>query len=107
MATWVASTGLTVLQVFRQQAERNPEKVFCRFDEGPWHTYGELWAASCRYRGALEALGVKRGDRCSVFMSKRFEFLAAMLGIQLAGAIYVPINAEYGSADMEPILEGC
>ena len=55
-------------------------------------TYAQLWEMALGACAAFRALGVARGDRVAVYLEKRFETVAALLGISAAGAILVPIN---------------
>jgi acyl-CoA synthetase (AMP-forming)/AMP-acid ligase II len=107
MTIWEAASGLTFLDAVRQRAHADPDRPFCKFDDKPWHSYGDLWANSSRYCSALTGLGLQPGDRVIVFMSKRVEYLLAMTGIQAAGAVYVPVNAEYSPADLAVLVGDC
>jgi acyl-CoA synthetase (AMP-forming)/AMP-acid ligase II len=107
MTIWEAASGLTFLDAVRQRAHADPDRPFCRFDDQPWHSYGDLWASSSRYCSALTGLGLQPGDRVIVFMSKRVEYLLAMTGIQTAGAVYVPVNAEYSPAELAVLVGDC
>ncbi|MGK5110408.1 amino acid adenylation domain-containing protein [Geodermatophilus sp. CPCC 205506] len=55
-------------------------------------TYAELDTAADRVAGALADMGVARGDRVALHVSKSVEALAALYGIMRAGAAYVPID---------------
>lgn len=62
-----------------------------------WHgdavcTFGDLPAAVGRYRAALVALGVKRGDRVMVKAENSPGFALTYLAVLASGAICVPVN---------------
>lgn len=61
-------------------------------------TYAELMDHAHRVTGALQAMGVKRGDRVAIMMERSREMLGALLGILGAGAAYVPIDPVYPKA---------
>lgn len=55
-------------------------------------TYRDLAERARLLAGALEQLGVARGDTVLIVMSNRFEYLETWWGICLLGAIEVPVN---------------
>ena len=79
-----------------ESAERWAElpALFLYSDE-PWSwTYAELWSASRRAAGLLQASGVAKGDRVLLWGDNRPEWVAAFFGTLLLGAIAVPIDAQ-------------
>ncbi|MGJ7611877.1 MULTISPECIES: class I adenylate-forming enzyme family protein [unclassified Variovorax] len=55
-------------------------------------TYGELDAASNRFAYHLLGLGLQGGDRVGMLCNNSIEMVVALLGIQKAGLVWVPIN---------------
>lgn len=55
-------------------------------------SYATLWDRAASVAGGLRAGGVARGDRVGVHLGNGVDWAAAFFGIQLAGAIAVPIN---------------
>ena len=55
-------------------------------------TYGELDAASNRFAHHLLGLGLSGGDRVGMLCNNSIQMVVAMLGIQKAGLVWVPIN---------------
>jgi len=53
---------------------------------------------------ALIASGVRPGDRVSVWMPNRPQFVPTMLGIEIIGAAMVPINTRYRGEEARVIL---
>jgi acetyl-CoA synthetase len=51
-------------------------------------TYGELHAEVCRFANALAALGVRRGDRVTIYMGMTPEVAVAMLACARLGAAH-------------------
>jgi len=81
-----------------------PDMVLARARERPdalavqqWErrlTYAELVAAAAGVANALAALGVGPEDRVGVCLRRRPALVAALLGAQLAGAAYVPLDPD-------------
>jgi malonyl-CoA/methylmalonyl-CoA synthetase len=77
-------------------------------------TYGELKAETARWASALVALGVAPGDRVAVQVEKSAANLVLYLASVRAGAVYLPLNTAYTTAelgyflaDAEPTLVVC
>lgn len=60
-------------------------------------TYGELRDLSARFATGLAAMGIARGDRVGVLMSKRLELVVALLGIWRLGAVHVPLFTAFAT----------
>jgi malonyl-CoA/methylmalonyl-CoA synthetase len=68
-------------------------------------SYEALHRGSLRVLGKLLALGVARGDRVALYCENRIGFVYAYLAALRLGAIVVPVNVLYRSADLEHILQ--
>jgi malonyl-CoA/methylmalonyl-CoA synthetase len=68
-------------------------------------SYGALRAASLRVAAQLRAAGVQPGDRIAIYAENRPGFVYAYLGGLRAGAVVVPVNVLYRTADLEHVLE--
>jgi malonyl-CoA/methylmalonyl-CoA synthetase len=68
-------------------------------------SYDELHRGSLRVLGELVALGVRDGDRVALYCENRVGFVYAYLAAMRLGAIVVPVNVLYRTADLEHILE--
>ncbi|CAN5296135.1 D-alanine--poly(phosphoribitol) ligase [soil metagenome] len=55
-------------------------------------TYRELYAAALLYRHVLIELGVQPGDRVGIYLDKSIDAVAAMHGIMMSQAAYVPVD---------------
>ncbi|ANY07724.1 non-ribosomal peptide synthetase [Pseudonocardia sp. HH130630-07] len=84
-------------------AEREPERPALLDAEGAVTTYGELRERGLRIAGALAARGVGRGDTVSLQLPKGPDQVAAVLGVFLAGAAYVPVGADQPAARRDRI----
>lgn len=68
-------------------------------------TLAEVAAAAGRVAAALAAQGVTRGDRVALYCINSDSFAFAYLGIQLAGAVVVPVNLLYSPREAAYVLE--
>ena len=66
---------------------------------GPSLTYGELWERSAQVAGGLRAAGVERGDRVAIRLPNGVDWVLAFWGVQLAGAVAVPVNTRFTDAE--------
>jgi len=69
-----------------------------------WREIGERVA---KLAGALQSLGVQRGDRVAVLMLNSDRYLELYLGIAWAGAVIVPTNIRWSRAEIEDSLHDC
>ncbi|MFM9935976.1 MAG: AMP-binding protein [Novosphingobium sp.] len=68
-------------------------------------TFGELPAAIGRYRAALAALGVRRGDRVMLKAENSPAFALTYLAVLASGAICVPVNPAYTPSEVALLIE--
>ncbi|MEY3975559.1 MAG: hypothetical protein RLZZ33_614 [Pseudomonadota bacterium] len=85
-------------------ADRNPDKLALVFPE-VHYTYAQLANRSIRLARSLQALGVKRRDHVGILMHTCAEFVELYFAIALCGAVIVPINARYKSAEIGYVIE--
>ena len=64
-------------------------------------TYGELSAQSSSFAGALQALGLGRGDRVALLLPQSFETVVSHVGIYKLGAIALPLALLFGVEALE------
>jgi fatty-acyl-CoA synthase len=64
------------------------------FEDGR-QTYAELLASATEYARRLRALGVEPGDKVGIFAGDRPEYLWALYGTTLLGAVAVPVNGRF------------
>lgn len=68
-------------------------------------TYRELWDRATAVADRLIGMGVESGDRVAAILPRRLELLVGLLGIQLAGASYIPLDPEYPWERIKAILD--
>src|SRR6266567_2659519 len=67
-------------------------------------TRDELRAQAERVAGGLAAHGVKPGQRVGLYAATSLDWVIAYLGLQRAGAVLVPMNPDYHSAEAAHIV---
>ena len=88
------------LQHFLEMAaQAHPDRVATLFFKGKL-TYSRLNALADRFAAALQALGVKKGDRVAVFLPNTPQFIIAFYGALKAGAVVVPTNPLYTADEL-------
>ncbi len=100
--SWPAQTLGNVLR------SRDPHAEALVTREGRF-TYGELLEKAQAAAGALQAMGLERGDRVGILMGNDEKWLALFYGAALIGAVSVPVNTRFKAAEIAFCLEqaGC
>ncbi len=91
---------------FFAHAKARPDRVALMEDKAAngTVTYGALADMALRIGAFLQENGVKRGDPVAVILPRGISQVAAVLGIQAAGAFYLPINVEQPLVRRDRIL---
>ena len=79
----------------------------CRFitlEDGRSITYGAVMAGSAQLAHVLTVIGVKPGDRVAVQVEKSAEAILLYLACLRAGAIFLPLNTAYTTAELAYFL---
>ena len=95
-------------ELFLQQAKRAPEHIAVK-DSVSEITYSELAEKAEQTAFMLRKQGIGAGDYVAVRSFRRKETIIAILGIIMAGAAYVPIDADNPEARQMEIIRssGC
>ncbi len=88
----VIGTQQLVDRQFVEQAARTPDAIALIVGEHSL-SYSQLLDRANRIETELQAAGVVAGDRVAIQLPGCFDSVAAMLGILMRGACYVPIDA--------------
>lgn len=78
-------------QGFAARAEATPDNVGLHF-LGRDYTWAALVREAEHLAGALQALGVQRGDRVLLFMQNCPQYVIGLHAVLRAGAVVVPVN---------------
>ena len=100
-----AEAVLDLLTALRRAAARWPDRTALVFDEtGESLTFAALAARVDRVAAALAGTGIERGDRVAIMLPNRVEWPLAWLALARIGAVMVPVNTGYRSADAGFVL---
>ncbi|MFD8953535.1 class I adenylate-forming enzyme family protein [Streptomyces xanthophaeus] len=93
----------SVLHAFRAAVARAPGHIALAYFDARI-TYAEAEALSDSVAAHLAAQGVRRGDRVAVMLQNTPHFVLAVLAAWKAGAVVVPVNPMYKSAEAAHVL---
>jgi long-chain acyl-CoA synthetase len=88
------------LQGFLEEAAKTHPNTTAIVFYGKRTTYAELLAQARSFAAGLQALGVKKGDRVSLFLPNVPQFVVAFFGGLMAGAVLVQTNPLYTSREL-------
>ena len=90
--------------ILEAQAERLGDRPLVVFDGGDTWSYADTWDIARGTAAALQAIGVKRGDRVLVWLYDGPVMVRLMLGLVVLGAVYTPVNPAYRGAILEHVI---
>ncbi|MGV9231674.1 class I adenylate-forming enzyme family protein [Streptomyces nigra] len=93
----------SLVHALRRVAAETPDRVCLAYFDGRL-TYREVDELSDSVAGHLAARGLEPGDRVAVLLQNSPHFVLAALGAWKAGAIVVPVNPMYKSAEVGHVL---
>jgi long-chain acyl-CoA synthetase len=64
------------------------------------HTYAELWARCRRIGGALERLGIERGERVAIWADNSHQYIEVYAGVPASGRVVVPLNTRHAEPEL-------
>lgn len=99
-------SGATLARVLAEKAAAAPQAYAVFHDQTVW-SYGELLQRSEAAAKALLAQGIKTGDRIGVLLGNDPNWLAMCLGSSMIGAVFVPLNTWYKSAELAWTIRHC
>ncbi|WP_346730392.1 amino acid adenylation domain-containing protein [Caballeronia sp. dw_276] len=100
----------SVCELFSQQVKIRPHEIACR-EDGRALTYQELDSHARQIAHALHTRGVgvdetaQPGARIGVLAPRGVDFVTALLGIWMAGGVYVGLEPSYPPAYVRHIVE--
>ncbi|HKD45935.1 MAG TPA: AMP-binding protein [Candidatus Angelobacter sp.] len=94
----------SLVEMLRNSVDKSPNAEALVEVGGERLTYRELWDRSARTAGGLRALGVQPGDRVAIRLGNSSDWCVAFWGIQMAGAIAVPVNTRFTDAEVEYVI---
>ncbi|HTZ08457.1 MAG TPA: AMP-binding protein [Acidimicrobiales bacterium] len=90
----------------RAMAGAFPDEVAYRVVDGGHMTFAQWEAESNRLGRGLQALGVAKGDRVSIYLraEEALRWMVAYAAVHKAGAVAVPTNTRLADAELERLL---
>ena len=89
---------------FDQMSERYPDNTAVVY-LGQHFSFQKIRELSERFAGALQDLGVKKGDRVMLYIPNCIQWVIAFLGIQKMGAVLVPVSPIYTSHELNYMIK--
>jgi carnitine-CoA ligase len=102
-----AGLPATLAGAVRAAARRWPDRLAWRFDPGDQLTFADVHRLTAGYAQALRDRGVGPGDRVAVLLDNEAAFPLTWLALSLLGAVTVPVNTRYQTADAGHVLRTC
>jgi long-chain acyl-CoA synthetase len=96
----------TIDQLLPGTAARLPDKPALIFGDRTF-TFGELERLTNKAANGLKALGVRKGDRVTLFAQNSPEWAIGYAGIAKAGAVINPVNAMLTADELSYVVKDC
>ncbi len=93
----------TLGDMLTRARDRDPDALAIAFPDLR-RTYGELLDGALRCARSLASMGVDRGSHVGILMPNCIDFLEALLGASLLGAVVVPINARFKPRELAHVI---
>ena len=94
---------VNLIHFIKERAKEFPDKVFLREKKNSL-TYREFDLATDRLAGALQALGLEKGDHGAVLFPNSLDTLLCYFSVIKAGGTVIPINSLYTPREIAFIL---
>lgn len=89
------------------RAQRIPNQRLALFEDGTEWTWAECREQVRSEAAALQALGVRAGDRVIAWLPSGPALVRAWFAINYLGAIFVPLNTAYRGATLQHVINAC
>ncbi|XVQ15174.1 AMP-binding protein [Spirillospora sp. CA-255316] len=93
--------GRVLGRMLRRRAHEQGAAVHARFQDGSEWTFADAFHAGLGVAAGLRELGVGKGEPVLTWLPNGADALRAWYGVNLAGAIYAPLNTAYRGALLE------
>lgn len=94
----------SIVAAIKKHAEENPNKL-CIADGKTEMTYGEFWCAIEAFAELLNSKGIKNNQAVLVECNQSVEYMICEFALQLAGAVFVPLEKNAAHARVIEIAE--
>lgn len=89
------------------RAQRIPRQRLALFEDGTEWTWSECRKQVRSEAAALQALGVRAGDRVIAWLPSGPALVRAWFATNYLGAVFVPLNTAYRGATLEHVINAC
>src|SRR2546423_6399797 len=96
----------TIDQILPGTAARLPDKTALIFGDKTF-TYRQLERLSNQAANGLKQLGVKKGDRVTLFAQNSWEWAVSYIAIAKAGGVLNPVNAMLTADELAFVIKDC
>src|SRR5262245_58634131 len=99
----LAADSLTIPALLAATVARSGDELALGcFRDGAlrWHTWRDVWNAANWLAAALQAAGIKSGDRVAHVSENRYEWVITDLALHLVKAVHVPIHVTLSGAQI-------
>jgi crotonobetaine/carnitine-CoA ligase len=93
--------------ILDDRAARIPDRRLALFEDGTQWTWREGREQARAQAAALQALGVRAGDRVVAWLPNGPALVRAWFAINYLGAVFVPLNTAYRGASLEHTINAC
>ena len=94
----------SLVEMLRSTVEKSPDHEAIVELGGERINYRQLWDRSARVAGGLKQSGIARGDRVAIRLGNGLDWCLAFFGIQMAGAVAVPVNTRFSESEVEYVV---
>ncbi len=94
----------SLVEMLRASVDRSPKNEALVETGGERIDYNTLWDRAARVAGGLRANGIGRGDRVAIQLGNGLDWCLAFFGIQMCGAIAVPVNTRFAPPEVEYVI---
>ncbi|APR84982.1 Non-ribosomal peptide synthetase [Minicystis rosea] len=105
MSGYVARTVVQAIEDAAVSTQTGYRFIDENSDAEPFFTHAGIERASARYGGALQSMGLKKGDRVALILPDNADFVFSFLGALRAGIIPVPIYPPTGLGKLAGYLD--
>ena len=93
----------SLAHIFLDNVQTSPDKTFIYFEDKDY-SYSDLYTHVGRVAGALQAWGLRKGERVALFLENSPSFVAAYLGTLWLGGVVVLVNTRYRETELRHLL---
>lgn len=94
----------SLVEMLRAAVDKAPDAEAIVELGGERVSYRQLWDRAARVSGGLRAVGIERGDRVAIRLGNGLEWCLAFFGVQMAGAVAVPVNTRFSDPEVEYVV---